>query len=495
MYILSPSSVEEGESFTVVVRQCGCNNTIVGAEVTFNDETKLTDGSSSVEFSAPEVDEDTVYGITASKDGFEDVSASVTVINVTQLDMIAPEIIDNTPVNIYTGQPFTFNATVWDNVAVAAVWVIYWYDTNIGEQANETMINTNGDYWEYTIDEISSSAQYLNYVISAVDTSGNDNITTTIHITDTIKPQIFNVLISPNPQTVNESLNITCKVTDNWAVVYPVMINITYPDTSTENVTMMHAGGTAVFYHNTNYSEIGNYSFIIWAMDTSGNANTSAEFNFSVISDSESPPSSPPHYSAPPVDAAKPEIFNIGIVPNPQNVDEYVNITCEVTDNWGVSLPVMINITYPNSSTINETMTPVVGMDAFYYNISYLDVGDYSFFIWAVDASGNSNISALFNFSIVLNSVLGGITGFGGDEGSGSDDGSGDNDLGDDDSDGQVLASPTWSWWIIGIIAAAIVILLIVFIIGRRDEENNRTNDPKEVTIETFQPIEAFQQV
>jgi hypothetical protein len=44
---------------------------------------------------------------------------------------------------------------------------------------------------------------------------------------------------------------------------------------------MMHAGGGFYFY-NTTFSDIGSYSYFIWANDTSGNSNMSGVDTFDI---------------------------------------------------------------------------------------------------------------------------------------------------------------------------------------------------------------------
>jgi len=97
-------------------------------------------------------------------------------------------------------------------------------------------------------------------------------------------------------------------------------------------------------------------------------------------------------------DTIKPVIKNIQDSPDPQESVGDVNITCEVTDNWGVN-KVKVNITYPDSTTVNATMATMSGGN-FYYNITYMPLGTYQYFIWAKDTTDNSNTSATYSFVI-----------------------------------------------------------------------------------------------
>ena len=94
-------------------------------------------------------------------------------------------------------------------------------------------------------------------------------------------PQILNVIVDPEIQTENEPVNISCTVLDNVAVAQ-VTANITYPDTSIHNETMIYNNNTDIAYLNTTYSIIGEYSFYIWAADNSSNSNQTKSFIFTI---------------------------------------------------------------------------------------------------------------------------------------------------------------------------------------------------------------------
>jgi len=86
-YILNISldnhEVNEGSPFNVTVKTLG--GTIVpNAQVSFNDELKLTNSSGMVQFTAPQVSEDTAYQIDATKLGYTSDSDSILVKDVTQ---------------------------------------------------------------------------------------------------------------------------------------------------------------------------------------------------------------------------------------------------------------------------------------------------------------------------------------------------------------------------------------------------------------------------
>jgi len=100
-------------------------------------------------------------------------------------------------------------------------------------------------------------------------------------------------------------------------------------------------------------------------------------------------------------DSTKPEIRDIKANPENQEIYGHVNISCIVTDNIETSF-VYVNITYTDSSVHNFSMTNIAGTDAHYYNASYSLQGNYEYFVWANDTSGNANTSSTKTFSIFV---------------------------------------------------------------------------------------------
>lgn len=85
-------------------------------------------------------------------------------------DFISPEIIDNTNGTPTTGENFTLNATVTDNIMeLDSVYVGYWFD---GGSIDNVSVSKTGDYWRKEI-EVPSNVQELHYVFHANDTSNN----------------------------------------------------------------------------------------------------------------------------------------------------------------------------------------------------------------------------------------------------------------------------------------------------------------------------------
>jgi hypothetical protein len=72
--------VNEGTLFNVTIKSLG-GTLIPGALVEFNDEMKLTDSNGVVNFTAPQVDVDIFYGITATKPDYTSANETILVKN------------------------------------------------------------------------------------------------------------------------------------------------------------------------------------------------------------------------------------------------------------------------------------------------------------------------------------------------------------------------------------------------------------------------------
>ena len=107
----------------------------------------------------------------------------------------------------------------------------------------------------------------------------------------------------------------------------------------------------------------------------------------------------------PSADTVPPEISNLmRVMSDPLDTDPafgWENISCTVTDNVDVD-EVLLNVTYPDLHMANLLMTDVGG-GIYYCNITFSDVGSYSYFIWANDTSDNVNISSVDSFEIPPN--------------------------------------------------------------------------------------------
>jgi hypothetical protein len=105
---------------------------------------------------------------------------------------------------------------------------------------------------------------------------------TTIAASDEEAPSISNngVTFSDPIDTSIGWENITCDVIDNVAVD-SVWLNISYPDGSSDNLSMTESGAGSFFY-NLSLSSVGTYDYFIYALDTNANSEVTETDSFSM---------------------------------------------------------------------------------------------------------------------------------------------------------------------------------------------------------------------
>jgi len=112
-----------------------------------------------------------------------------TMISIPIMDTIPPVIVsDNTPTKGITGQPITFSFIPFDNIEIAKVNVIYWYETD--SVFNRSMSVSGISY--YLNETLIHTLVPLKYRYIIIDTSGNIFISEIreIEIIDNIEPKI-----------------------------------------------------------------------------------------------------------------------------------------------------------------------------------------------------------------------------------------------------------------------------------------------------------------
>jgi PKD repeat protein len=96
------------------------------------------------------------------------------------------------------------------------------------------------------------------------------------------------------------------------------------------------------------------------------------------------------------------KINNITAIPNHQNMDKYVNITCNII-NTSTLFDITLNITYPNGNKIFVSIyqNHIKNTSLYYYNQTYNDPGIYEYCIWLRDINNNTALSASYRFLII----------------------------------------------------------------------------------------------
>ena len=101
-----------------------------------------------------------------------------------------------------------------------------------------------------------------------------------------------------------------------------------------------------------------------------------------------------------------PEISNVTALPNTEGFGQDITINADVKDNLtGIDL-VTVNISHPDDSTGNFTMSNTEN-DTYQYTFSdtWL-VGQYNYTIWAKDNSSNLNSSSGYSFNVSANAII-----------------------------------------------------------------------------------------
>ncbi len=235
------------------------------------------------------------------------------------------------------------------------------YDPNTAVYTYSTLFNQTGNYTFY------------------IQATNTDNLSTqtinqTIHIiNDTTPPTITNITVQPGIQDENHPIQITSTITDNLNLKI-AFINITHPNNNTTQHFLNNTNSTTYEFEKT-FEQYGNYTFAITAIDTCDNTNISTPYSFIIT------------------DLTSPIIKNI----TTQQINQTINVTADITDNTNVN-NVSINITYPDNSTVKNTMTKDNNSIYFYNNT--FQPGNYSYIIYATDAYENYQQSIIKTFTI-----------------------------------------------------------------------------------------------
>ena len=201
---------------------------------------------------------------------------------------------------------------------------------------------------------------------------------------DLTKPIIRDETATPWIINQSQDTNITANVTDNVAVE-KAWVQISYPNTTIiGNFSMTKDGGDIWFYDyvTTSLNSGGNYSFLIFANDTTGNMNRSvAAKEFKVN------------------DITAPQIISTDVSPSVGNQSQTMNVTVTVKDETNLD-EVIIQITYPNGT--NQNFTAVQdGGNVWYYEFNNTQgVGTYNYTVFSNDTSGNWNNTTIYTFDI-----------------------------------------------------------------------------------------------
>lgn len=261
-------------------------------------------------------------------------------------------------------------ARIEDNLGVIQAAKVRIINPSMGVVGNFTMDYHPGSNKFFFLSSYHMLGTY-SFLISASDPDGNwatDN--GDFDIQDTTKPSLSNV-DATSPQEVHGPVNISAIITDNYQltgqwveILDPGMVLV-------GNYSMSLDGGSGRHFFERSYSQLGGYSFTIWAKDSSDNWNyASGMFTME--------------------DSTLPTIQSVIADPDPQLLHGSVNISALVADNFALQT-VTIQITDPSPSVIfSGPMDYHAGTGRYYHLDSYHVIGIFDFQIDAYDTSGNS---------------------------------------------------------------------------------------------------------
>jgi predicted GH43/DUF377 family glycosyl hydrolase len=286
------------------------------------------------------------------------------------------------------------SANISDNNLVDEVWVEV-HDPNGLFVDNFTMQYDSFNDRYYREEPYDILGEYT-FTIWAKD-AGNNWVSAsgTFVIQDTTPPEIPGVSVSvimPNLQYAFGFVNISAQIIDNYQL-YGAWIEIYDPAGDLiENVTMLKISLTDIYSHIPTPNDLGNFSYIIWANDTSNNwASFAGDFKLD--------------------DTTEPLIINATADPDPQEVFGDVRISVEVNDYIELD-GVWVEIYDPNGGFVgNFTLLYNSVSERYYHEQSYDIIGVYTFTIWANDTSNNwASAQGIFNIQDTTPPLISNIT-------------------------------------------------------------------------------------
>ncbi|MCK4758389.1 MAG: hypothetical protein KAS67_08055, partial [Thermoplasmata archaeon] len=212
------------------------------------------------------------------------------------------------------------------------------------------------------------------YLINTSQSIGPEDNYPLMEPVDMIPPAIQDARCNPDPQEPNGYANLSAVITD-FTAVYRVWVEIYDPsDELVGNFSMDYDINSNRYFKNRSYADLGEYTYTIMAKDT----NNYWALKSGTLTIKDSTP---------------PTIDDITVMHDLQEFG-LVNISADIMDNHEL-VGAWIDINNPLSENIgNFSMTYDASAGRYLFNNEYVIQGEYSFTIWARDASGNWQLSS-----------------------------------------------------------------------------------------------------
>jgi hypothetical protein len=262
-----------------------------------------------------------------------------------------------------------------------------WIDpNNVLQRTSPTVAVTSEDNADD--DFITNSSHLLgNWTVIVFNNQNNEELGRGIfYLVDLIPPNI--TIIQPSPGDTynysdNANVTITANVTDNYNLSF-VYFNITYPNGTTVNFSMINTTGDLFEFNFTDTTQIGQYNITIIANDSSNNINNS-ETTYFIIRDD--------------IDPA------VALIYPPNNFTTFqqsFNFTWNATDNHDTSLSCNLSI----NGTVNASDVASLNGTPTNFSITGFAYGTYYWNVTCIDDYNNTNTSETWNFTVIPPAVV-----------------------------------------------------------------------------------------
>jgi hypothetical protein len=303
------------------------------------------------------------------------------------VDLKKPQIINFSPASGTTGDSYTFNASIFDDLTPKSGLTVKVNWAQGSNSGNVTMDSVGGTYFEKTVTLDQYSTGALTYHFYAKDKAKvpNTNYTSayTATVADNDAPTI-NTITGDTSGTTGETTTVSVTFSDNIGVTVATLYYKAASAGSYSSTSIL-SGSAGI---SIPVNSVESWRYYVTVNDAAltgpvGNPSTDGSVYYTVaVSDNDAP-----------------LIPSVTATPPRQLINQYVNITATVTDNINVNT-VKININGPAGFTpVNTSMFYVVS-NIYYNNEMYMLPGIYTYYIWSKDTSNNGVRSSNYQFEM-----------------------------------------------------------------------------------------------